>query len=235
VPCIGPGDDVLELVAGGDGSPVTCHTPGGNGNGTPPSGVSVDTQSCAIEGDPDDTYGTWVWMTEVRQSGARAWVPFCVTEHDQAPEAYGIAADHTGGMDNVLEPAVGSFTAGEEIAWGGEGDPSFLITGPCGPSSCYYGFAYTVTSSPFGGCADEPCYGLSPSALATEDGTSIGFTHEMFARGPAVPTAFETRPFVLGWTVDYCISGDSTACAGVQNIKDNGNGRLRFSVVMFPQ
>jgi hypothetical protein len=232
--CIGPDDDVLDFVSGGDGAPVTCHAPGGNGNGTIPAGVAVDEDSCAIVGEPDDAYGTWVWMTQLRQSGARAWVPYCVTVHDQAPDAYGITADHSGGSDNVLEPAIGTFAPGEPLSWGGEGDPTVLVTGPCGPSSCFYGYAYTVSSSPFGGCDDEPCYGLGPTALVTEDEAPIGFTHEMFARGPAVPEAFEARPFVLGWNVDYCISDTGETCSGVQNIKDNGNGRLRFSVLMVP-
>jgi hypothetical protein len=233
-PCIGPDDDVLEFVTGGDGAPVTCNTPSGSGNGTLPEGVSVDPETCAIEGAPDDAYGTWVWMTELRQSGARAWVPYCVTVHEQAPDAYGIAADHSGGTDNVLEPAIGHFTAGEPIAWGGEGDPLFRVTGPCGPSSCYYGYAFTVSSSPFGGCGEDACYGLAPTALVHEDDAPIGFTHEMFALGPAVPAAFESRPFVLGWNVDYCIADTGQTCSGVQNIKDNGNGRLRFSVLMLP-
>lgn len=234
-PCIGPDDDVLVYVQGGNGAPVTCHTPGGSGNGTLPNGVSVDEDTCAIVGDPDDAYGTWVWITEVRQSGARAYVPYCVTELDHTLDAYGITADHSGGADNVLEPAVGTFTPGEPIAWGGEGDPAFLITGPCGENACYYGFAYTVSSSPFGGCAEEPCYGLAPAALANDaGGAPIGFTHELFARGPAVAPAFESRPFVLGWNIDYCIAPESNTCSGIQNIKDNGNGRLRFGVVMLP-
>jgi hypothetical protein len=57
----------------------------------------------------------------------------------------------------------------------------------------------------------------------------------MFARGPAVPAGFEQRPFVLVWNLDYCIASDGQSCDGVQNIQANGNGHLRFGVIMRPQ
>jgi hypothetical protein len=93
-----------------------------------------------------------------------------------------------------------------------------------------------VGASPFGGCAVEPCYGLSPSGLIDDaNDDPIGFSHEMFALGPEVSSAFETRPFVLSWDLDYCISDDGQTCSGVQNIEANGNGHLRFGVIMLAQ
>lgn len=226
-PCYGPGDDLSALLSGGDGSPVSCSTPGGEGNGAPPEGVSVDPRTCAITGEPDDTFGIWTWITVVEQSGKKLFVPSCIAEEDAAPDTYGITASHGGGMFGVLEPGQGTFTPGEPITYGVDGDPRFEIRGPCTAGACFFGFTYRVGSSPF----DD--HGLSPSSTLDDNGMPVGFYHGMNASGPAVDPEFADRPFVLNWDIDYCVADSSGPCSPA-NIQDNLNGFLRFGVIMRP-
>ena len=179
-PCVGPEDDLHDVLIGGDGSPVTCTTPAGNGDGSRPAAVSVNEETCAIEGVPtEDEYGTWVWITAVEQAGARTHVPFCVTADTPAAGSYAITMTHAGDADALLQPLVQTFTTGSPLAFGGQGDPVFTVVGGCGPASCYYGFNYQVGASPFGGdCGQDDCFGLAPTAiLGDSDGDPIGFSH----------------------------------------------------------
>ncbi len=234
-PCIGPSDDLTAYASGGDGSALSCKKATGQGTGLMPQGVDVDADTCAITGTPDDTWGTWVWLTEVTQSGFTVHVPYCVTEEDQPPGSYAISAVHGGGSSGALDPSVGVFEVGQPLEWGGGGDPLFTVLGPCGSNACFYGYAYKVSSSPFGNCETPPCFGLSPASILDDaDGDPIGFTHELFAKGPPVPETFAGRPFVLSWKLDYCIASDDQTCAGVTNIENNGQGSIRFSVLMLP-
>jgi hypothetical protein len=115
------------------------------------------------------------------------------------------------------------------IAYGGSMDPFFSIVGPCGPSSCHYGFAYGLNASPF----DITTFTLDPAALQSDINGPIGFTHELSVSGPPVATKFEARPWVLNVSLDYCIS-DAPDCSDVASVRANGNGNLEFAIVMFP-
>jgi hypothetical protein len=233
-PCIGPEDDLAALIVGGDGSPPTCSTPGGTGAGSRPEGVEVDPETCTIAGTSSDTYGTWVWVTAVEQSGYRQYVPYCYRQDTPAEGAYTVSGVHGEGTLGALDPAVATFTPGEPLDWGGGGDPLFSVEGPCGPTTCYFGFVFQVSSSGFGGCDTPPCYGLGPTEVINPRGAPIGYTHNLFAKGPPVPEDLQDRPWVLNWELRYCLASDPVTCNGSENIVENGEGALRFGVIMQP-
>lgn len=237
-PCVGPTDTLADVLVGGDGSAVTCTTPAGNGDGSRPDAVSVDAQTCAIEGAPTpEEYGTWVWITRVAQAGAEVFVPFCISQSTPPAGSFDIAMSHLGDDMALLEPLTASFEVGEALAFGGEGDPGFTILGGCGPSSCSYGFSFIVGPSPFGGdCGASDCFSLSPSDIAEDgEGNQIGFRHQLRALGPAVGESFADRPFVLPWNLTYCIAANEDDCDGNANIVANANGRVHVSLLMQPQ
>ncbi len=237
-PCVGPGDTLADVLVGGDGLALTCTTPAGNGAGTRPGGVSVAEDSCLIDGTPTpEEWGTWVWITRVRQSGAQVEVPFCITQSTPAPDSFAVSMTRGDDTNVVLEPLVGSFVVGEPVAFGGQGDPIFEVTGGCGGGSCFYGFNYSVGPSPFGGdCGQDPCLGLGPSGLVTDDaGAPIGFSHQLFAYGPALDEDFAGRPFVLPWALSYCIADNDTDCDGSRSILANAGARVHVSVLMLPE
>ena len=253
-PCISGDGSLLDYVKGGDGSAIACSAPGGTGNGKLPAGLGVDADTCKIVGSMEETrYGTWVWMVRAVQNGAEAWVPYCATQSQQAPKAYKIAGTHSGGKDQ-LAPAVGSFKDGAALLFDGDGEPKFEVTTTCG-NTCFYSFYYSVSASPFGGgecLADKDgCFGLCPLVpdMNEPDGDTQtkctllpemglpkeGFRHEMWAKGAPAADAYKGRPWVLQYSIDYCISTSDTACVGKDNILKNGGGsNLEFAVIMQP-
>ena len=234
-PCITEADDINDYLIGGDGSPVTCGTPGGSGEGRIPDGIGVNEDSCAIEGTTDDTYGTWVWITQIRQSGLRVPVPYCYTIDEQNEGAYSVTGSHSGGTDNHLEPAVGTFAPGQPISFGGDGDPLFRVVQETELSPLHFHYSFQIAASPFGDCGLEDCLGLDPTTVVSNMmDENIGFTHELYALGDAVPEEFEDRPWV--WTVEtfYCLADNNLDCND-DNYLANGNGELRFGVIMLPE
>ncbi len=236
-PCLGPADALADVLVGGDGSPVTCSTPAGNGDGSRPAGVTVDPDACTIEGAPTpDEFGTWVWITEVEQSGAQAYVPFCITQDTPPAGAFEVTMTADGDPNALLEPRLGTFTPGEPVSFDGGGDPQVVVVGGCGTGACFYGFSFLVGASPLGGdCGQDPCFDLSPSAIVEDgDGNPIGFSHEMFALGPPVPRSASPRPFVLPWELTYCIADNGEDCDGNANIVANAGAHVHVSLLMQP-
>lgn len=220
---------------GGDGSPLRCTTPGGMGNGRIPEGITVDPDSCVAEGVTSDTYGTWAFITQVEQSGLRVPVPYCWTVDEQAPGAYTIVVDHSGGTDNALQPAVGSFVVGDPIAFGGGGDPFFRITQDTPLNPIHFHFSFNVASSPFGDCGMDNCYSLDPTdVIMDDDGGRIGFSHELTAFGGPVSEDFAGRPWIFTVRTFYCLADNDVDCNDA-NHQANGNGELRFSAIYFPE
>lgn len=235
-PCVGPDDNVLDFLTGGVGVAPTCSHTDGVGEGRIPNGVSVGEETCAIEGEPDDIYGAWVWITELEQSGRSVYVPYCVVEEDAPAGSYTIDGDHSGGTSNALEPAVQTFAPDAALDFGGDEDPVFRVLGPCGNTSCFFGFAFVVASSPFGNCGDDECFGLDPTSTLRDDTDSpIGFEHHLYARGDAPNEEFADRPFTLPWTIRYCIADVDGQCSGADDIAANGDGALHFSILMMPE
>ncbi len=241
MPCVTQGETLLDFLVPdtGDGSPITCSTPGGSGNGKIPAGISVDPDTCQIQGSiTEDRYGTWVWIVEGQQNGVSVYVPYCATNDTQAPGAYGITVFHGGDLqtNKALVPARGTFQPGAPISFGDPNaeDPRFEITDPasCG-NPCFFGFAFFINASPF----DGSTFSLNPRGLLEDANMqNIGMFHHMSVSGQAVPAAFEDRPWVVNVSLDYCLSNvDQATCMGADNVKANGNGNLEFAVVMFPQ
>jgi hypothetical protein len=234
-PCVTPDVSIEDFVVGGDGSPLHCTTPGGSGEGRLPTGIVVDPDSCAATGTADDDYGTWAWITRVEQSGLRVPVPYCFTIEEQDPGAYTIVGDHSGGTDNALQPAMRTFVPGEPLAFGGDGDPLFVVTQDSALAAIHFHYAFNVAASPFGDCGRSDCFGLDPSVVVMNgDGDRVGFSHELWALGDPPPEELEDRPWVFTLRTFYCISDNETDCNDA-NYEANGNGELRFSAIFFPE
>jgi hypothetical protein len=234
-PCITPDDNLEDFVTGGDGSPLRCATPGGPGEGRIPDGITVDPDSCAAVGTTDDTYGTWAWITQVEQSGLRVSVPYCWTIAEQAAGAYTIVANHSGGTDNALEPAVRTFVPGDPLSFGGSGDPTFYVTQDTALAPMHYHYSFMVAASPFGDCGLDDCYGLDPTDVVRNAADEvIGFSHELYALGGPLGDAFADRPWIFTVRTFYCIADNSVDCNDA-NSPANGNGELRFSVIYRPE
>ncbi len=255
-PCITGAGSLLDYVQGGDGGAITCSVPGGTGNGKLPAGITVNPETCAIEGSISETrYGTWAWIVEASQSGVEIHVPYCATQDEQAPGAYTITGMHSGGAGDALTPATADFAPGELLKFDGDGEPRFEITTECG-NACFYGYVYAVSSSLFGGgpCKEDSdgCYGLCPlvddpneedgdkqgncSLLPAMGFPKEGFVHEMWSKGDVPSASFENRPWIVQWSIDYCISTDDSACKTKSDILENGSGsNLEFAVIMRPK
>ncbi|MEZ4381177.1 MAG: Ig domain-containing protein [Nannocystaceae bacterium] len=255
-PCITAGGSLLDYVSGGDGSGITCTTPGGTGNGKLPAGITVDAASCAIEGTIAETrFGTWAWIVRGEQSGVEIYVPYCATQGQQAADAYSIVGTHSGGAGDELTPVSATFTPGEPLKFDGDGEPRFEVTTECG-NACFYGYFYSVSSSPFGGgaCQDDAdgCYGLCPliddpnepdgdkavscTLLPEMNLPKEGFAHEMWAKGDVPTEDFADRAWILQWGIDYCVSTSDVACTSKDNIIANGKDtNLEFAIIMRPE
>ncbi|MEM6291601.1 MAG: Ig domain-containing protein [Myxococcota bacterium] len=239
--CVRPGGDTLLdfVVEGtGDGSAITCDHPGGTGNGRRPAGISVNPETCAIEGSVDeDRQGTWVFIVRGEQSGAEVWVPYCVSNEDGSD--YEVRMDHSGlpdeGTDSTLVPILRRFNPAASVAVGEEGDPFFTITDPpsCGTNACFYGFAFQINASPF----DAGSLSLSPDEILIpmEGGGPQGFTHNLSIDGPQVGEEFADRPWTVNIALDYCLADSEGPCEGADNIRENGDGNLDISILMVPQ
>ena len=101
------GESLLDYISGGDGTPIECVAPKGIGDGTLPAGITIDKTKCTIAGSITETrYGTYAWIVRARQSGVDVFAPYCATQDKQAPKAYTIIGNHSGKLDNELEPLV---------------------------------------------------------------------------------------------------------------------------------
>lgn len=255
-PCLVAGESLLDYISGGDGTPIECVTPKGIGDGTLPAGITIDKTKCTIAGSITETrYGTYAWIVRARQSGVDVFAPYCATQDKQAPKAYTIIGNHSGKMDNELEPLVLATKADQSLLLDGDADPAFVVDkGECG-ASCFFGFAYTVSPSPFGTGActtdKDKCFGLCPlvadanepdgdkqigCSLVPKMGLKTGFAHEMWAKGDVPPDEFKARPFILQWAIDYCVTNVNGNCTGKDAILANGDdSNLAFAVIVRPQ
>lgn len=257
-PCIVEGGKtILDYLTGGDGTAITCSTPGGVGDGKLPMGLDVDATSCEITGAIAETrYGGWGWIVAAEQSGVKVYAPYCAVQPQQAPKAYTIVGDHSGQVNNGLVPMVVDVPANQPLRFDGDADPVFSVTKETCGASCFFGFLYRVSMSPFGSgdCKDDKdgCFGLCPlvadanqpdgdtliqcSLLPKMGNPKIGFRHEMWAKGEIVPDAFKTRPFIIQWSIDYCLSDVGAECQGKDAILANGdNSNFEFPVIFRPQ
>ena len=234
--CLTGADTLLNYVAPGtgDGSPIVCSTPGGSGNGKLPAGISVNPDTCAIEGTTNETrLGTWAFVVTGTQSGAEVFMPYCVTQATQAAGTFDIVVDHTGMTGQTLVPLMRTFNPNAATMVGdGVMDPLFTITdmGSCGMNTCAYGYNYFINASPFDAMNG---IGIDSALLLDAMDRPIGFTHTFTIGGPMVADEFKTRPWVVNLDWDYCLADTTPECADDQ-IGPNANGFLEFSVIMVP-
>ncbi|MGH1341047.1 MAG: putative Ig domain-containing protein [Nannocystales bacterium] len=236
--CLRPGEEtLLDLVVDGtgDGTPIRCSSDGGTGNGRRPAGISVNAETCAIEGSvTEDRFGTWVFIVRGSQSGAEVFVPYCVTNDE--PGGYDVAVDHSDlsddGVDSTLVPIFRTFNPGAALSVGVDDDPLFTITSPddCG-SSCFFGFAFNINASPF----DADTFQITNATIASGAGGPEGFTHGLTIGGPQVDEAFRDRPWTVNIGLDYCLSNTDGPCDGGQNVRANGDGGIELSILMVPE
>lgn len=241
--CFGSGDALLDHVVPGtgDGTPIVCDHPGGSGNGTTPTGISIDGTTCTIAGSVMDTrLGVWAFIVRATQSGAEVFVPYCVTNPTPAAGTYPITVAHTGVDDNTLAPVHRTFNPDATIAVGVPGDPQVTVLheGACG-ATCNYAFKFGINSSPFDlqdtSGDDKP---VVVDADLYNDGTgNVGIRHGLaLSTNAPVTEAFKTRPWVVNLGIDYCFSLTASECDTGSNAFDqNKNGFLELSVVMSPQ
>lgn len=228
--CLRPGQDLRDLVVAGtgDGSPITCDIPGGNGNGRKPNGVDADPERCTVTGTiAEDRYGTWVFMLRGKQSGAEVFVPYCVT-NDEAQD-YDIVGIQAGNPDAALVPIARSYDPTAAFTVGSDMDPRYEVSSPgtCG-ASCFYKYSFLRTNAPIG----DGGFSLDPDGLLQDDmGQNVGFFHELRVSGPAVPEEFQQRPWVLSVAVSYCISGMMGGCDEIPE----GAPALELGVIMVPE
>jgi len=236
--CLRPGEEtLLDLVVDGtgDGTAIRCDSDGGTGNGRRPAGISVNAETCAVEGSiTEDRFGTWVFIVRGTQSGAEVFVPYCVTNDEST--GYDIAVDHSGlggeGVDSTLVPIFRTFNPDAALAVGEDDDPLFTITSPgeCG-SSCFFGFAFNINASPF----DAETFAITNDAIATGPAGPEGFTHGLSIGGPQVDEAFRDRPWTVNIALDYCLSDTNGPCEGATNVRANGDGGIELSILMVPE
>jgi hypothetical protein len=211
--CVQRGETLLDFVVDGtgDGTPIVCDHTGGQGNGKTPEGISIDPETCAIEGSIQEVrLGTWAFMVRGTQSGAEVWLPYCVTREDGS--GYDVQVEHTTpGADSTLVPLMRRYDASAALDVGGDGDPRFEITHPsaCTGTSCFYGYAFSVNSSPF----SIDTIAFSPRGLLMDASDEpIGFFHEFSVGGDPVPEGFRARPWTVNFDLDYCLSTDTEGC-----------------------
>jgi hypothetical protein len=254
--CVDTDEDVLSMLSGGTGATVQCaldpvSTPSAtcpirDGNGVLPAGLSFDDADCSATGSiTEDSLGTWAWIVELDQDGAKIYVPFCATNE---PTTYHtVSVDAVGAMDPLL-PLTVEYDPTLPFAIGGS-DPDALAAPVfsvdagtnCATDGCTnYGYDFSVSCSPF----DSPFSAQPSASLDDGSGTVIGFTHTMqlstqgntveMQGDAATPNRdFSTRPFVFDFTIDYCTAGDSTSCDDT-NIAANAQTRFNYAVIAWP-
>lgn len=235
--CISGDRTINDVIVDGtgDGSPITCTVEAGGGNGRVPDGISVNPDTCAIEGTVEtDRFGVYAFMVRGEQSGVSVYAPYCVTQNDDA-NTYTVDADHSGAMGVPQTPLVGFFDPTGTTTIGGSGDPHYsaIDATVCeGSNSCYFGFLYQINSSPF----DADTFDIIDDGLVIDvDDNRIGLEHGLTVTASDIAEAFQDRPWIQNVTMTYCLSVSNSDCVGSTAITENAGAQLEISILMFPQ
>jgi hypothetical protein len=238
--CLTGSDTLLaHIVEGtGDGSAITCEHTGGSGNGKMPAGISVDAETCAVEGTVTDTrFGTWAFVVRGTQSGAEVFIPYCVTNDTPAAGTYPITVEHTGSQNQELAPFNRRFNPDAIVAIGETGDPLTTVTdnGDCPGNSCSYSFQFFINASPFD--LDDAQGNGKPVIVEDQlgdDGTNDTLQHGIrLSTNEPVAEEFRTRAWVVNLDLDYCFSEDNADCDTAMP-NPQFNAFHEFSVIMVP-
>ncbi len=246
-----PGDTLRDLVVPGtgDGSPIMCEHANGSGSGHLPEGITVDPATCELQGFvTENRYGTWAFIVRGTQSGAEVFIPYCVTNDEQG--AFTITADHSGRVDNALEPKLVTFDPTEPAFAGDPGDPVIRAVDPneCGDGTCnFYGYSFFIYSSAFDlepDIYDEDNDGMTDdgkpvvvddSAFDDADGDPVGIQHGLRLSSNGPPAApLDARPWVATLHLDYCLGDNGMDCPS-DDISANADGFFVFSTIMVPR
>lgn len=236
-------DQMVALLDGGDGGTITCNPytdagvpcPLGDGNGRPPPGITFDAETCTHSGNiTGDRRGTWVWMVEIEQSGARTRVPFCASR--DVDTFHDITLTATDVQESDLEPGLLEFDPSMPLDFGDDDFNANLVDGThvwdivdpeCNndPSQCNsFGFKFDVTCSPF-----DPPFSLDAVT------SGIGLTHDLGAQGPTPSASFAERPFVASFEMSYCTSSSGADCdVESASFDQNAQTLYHYDVVGYP-
>jgi hypothetical protein len=246
-----PGDTLLDHIADmtGDDTPIVCDYQNSTGAGHMPDGITIDAETCEVQGNvTENRYGTWAFIVRGTQSGAEVFLPYCVSNSTQG--AFTVTADHSGRMDNALEPKLVTFDPAEPAFAGDPGDPVIRVVDPdeCGDGTCnYFGYSFFIYSSAFdlepdvydedndGMTDDRKPVVVDAGQFADMDGDPIGMQHglRLSSNGPVV-APLDGRPWVATLHLDYCLGQNSMDCPD-DEITANADGFYVFSTIMVPQ
>ncbi|MEZ4448841.1 MAG: putative Ig domain-containing protein [Nannocystaceae bacterium] len=234
--CVGPGVTLQDLidngvVIGGDMGPITCELRGGLGNGNFPLGISINADTCEIQGnvDPSQRFGMYVWITTLIQGNVNAHVPYCAPQPQQAPNAYAVTK-LTGGVDSTLKPGTTKM-AGSSASYGDNSpDPVINVEQTCNAPACFYKFYFAYnTLSAMASVSANP-NGKLGMGMAFD-----GFFHAMNFTDPGVSANISSRHWVVNFGFDYCISDVEADCDTKDKAVMNGDGsNLEFGVIVRP-
>jgi len=235
--CISGNGTINDVIVEGtgDGSPITCSIEDGSGNGRVPDGITINPETCAIEGTVEtERFGVYAFMVRGEQSGVSVYAPYCVTQDDDA-NTYAVDADHSGASGVPQAPLVGFFDPDGTTTIGTSGDPHYTAIDPtvcAGSMSCYFGFLFHINSSPF----DGDTFDITDDGLVLDmDDNRIGLSHGLSATATEIADEFRDRPWIQNVTMTYCLSPSNSDCVGSTAITENAGAQLEISILMFPQ
>ncbi len=235
--CVTGTGSLLDLIieGTGDGSPIECSFDGGGGNGRLPDGITVDPETCQMQGTlRTDRFGVYAFIVRGEQNGVSVYAPYCVTQ-DDAANTYAVDVDHSGAVSVPDVPLVRFFDPAGSVDVGQTGDPVYtaIDASVCmGSNSCFFGFSFNINSSPF----DSETFDITDDGLVTNmAGERIGLTHGLAVSAAAIDRSFQTRPWVQNVTMSYCLSTVGADCSTSPAVAENGGAQLEISIIMFPQ
>lgn len=244
--CVSPNDNLAQLVSGGTGEALHCNVPTldnaaqgcphGFGNGAMPMGLSVN-KDCSISGTIDPNVpqnGTFVWIVELKQSGAQRFIPFCAmhtksTDHRIQLFEEGKSLDYT-------KPYLVQYEATSSVRVGSHTDPRIRVTAPCLDQSCNRrGVNVAGTCSPL----DYSVENMLSSVGEIRKGTNqvIGLTHgfPLDSGGQKMDALkLDARPWVMSLNTRYCTSaqiGELRSCDVPGALESN----ITWSVIAWPR
>lgn len=244
--CVSPTDNLQKLASGGTGEPLYCEVPSlenagtgcphGFGNGAMPLGLQVD-KDCSISGNIDPSVkedGTFVWIVEVKQSGAQRFVPFCAT--NEKSQSHIIERVQTGKVLDLDTPLLVTYEPTGSIRVGTNEDPRIRVTAGCENKSCNRrGVSVAGTCSPLDFSVTQML--SSVGEITNPARQVIGLIHgyDLHSGGQTMDTlGFDQRPWVMSLNTRYCTSaqvGEQRACDVPGALESN----ITWSVIARPR